>query len=351
MNYKVLKGVEAIGRARWEAYISAHPNGTVFQSPDMYDLYCNIASYTPRVIAMEDQQGVIRILVLVIIIKDYKGIAGRLTSRALINGGPLMDSHVKHQENLLADFLDVLIQEVRKETLYIQIRNHHDYSVFDPVFRSKSFIKEDHLNLIVYTQDSNETHHGISKSKIRQAKKGRSLGVEIVVASDEKEVKEFYDLLYQLYATRVKKPLPPYSFFLYFYKASLQGKLGKIMLTKYQGRVVGGMICPITPGKSINEWYICGLDREYPKIYPSIILTLGVIDYAIENHIPAFDFMGIGSPDVPYGVRDFKTRFGGKTVNYGRYLRINNKYIYTVAKTGFIILSFFNQLRGKTNSE
>jgi serine/alanine adding enzyme len=350
MTYKLLKGIEEVGRGRWETYVSAHPNGTVFQSPDMYDLYCTVNTYSPLVMAFEDQNGSIKALVLAIIIRDYKGLTGKLTTRTLINGGPLIDPKIKHPDIILQQFLDELINAVKKLSLYIQIRNHYDYSVFDPIFRTRSFEKEDHLNLIVATSNSEETYAGISKSKVRQARKGITQGVELVVATTEEDVIDFYALLLQLYKTKVKKPLPPLSFFTSFFKASQQGKLGMILLTKIEGRVVGGMVCPITPGKVLNEWYICGLDRDYPKIYPSIILTMGAIEYALEHGIPAFDFMGIGSPDVPYGVRDFKTRFGGKTVNYGRYLRINNKALYQVAKTGFIMFSFIRRLFGKSSA-
>jgi lipid II:glycine glycyltransferase (peptidoglycan interpeptide bridge formation enzyme) len=54
--------------------------------------------------------------------------------------------------------------------------------------------------------------------------------------------------------------------------------------------------------------------------------------------------MGIGRPDKSYGVRDFKIRFGGDTVNYGRFIRINNKLKYSIAKSGFNILSLFKKV-------
>jgi serine/alanine adding enzyme len=344
MNYKLLSGIEEVNRERWESFVAGHPQGSIFQSPDMFDLYSTVESYTPLVMALEDQNGSIKILLLAVIIHDYKGLMGKLSSRTLIYGGPLIDPREKRSEALTEQLLDSLIKAVRKKSLYIQIRNLFDLSIYEPIFRRKSFVKQDHLNQIVATVNSKQTLAGISKSKIRQARQSFLKGAEIVIASSEEEVTEFYQLLESMYRTRVRKPLPPESFFLSFYRASQQGKLGFILIARYEGKVVGGMVCPITPEKALNEWYICGLDKAYASVHPSVILTYGAIDYALNNGIPTFDFMGIGSPDIPYGVRDFKTRFGGKTVNYGRFLRVNNHLIYTIARLGYFILSSFRLL-------
>jgi serine/alanine adding enzyme len=347
MKYKLLSGIEEVDREKWESFVAGHPQGSVFQSPDMYDLYATVESYSPMVMALEDQYGSLKIIILAVIIHDYKGLMGKLSSRTLIYGGPLIDPKEKRPEDLTEQLLDSLIKEVRHKSLYIQIRNLFDLSVFEPIFRRKSFVKQDHLNQIVATTNSKETLSGISKSKIRQARQSFIKGAEIVVASNEEEIIEFYKLLEIMYRTRVRKPLPPESFFISFFRASLQGKLGLILIAKYQGKVIGGMVCPITPGKALNEWYICGLDKAHQQIHPSVMLTYGAIDYALNNDIPSFDFMGIGSPDIPYGVRDFKTRFGGKTVNYGRFLRVNNQVVYSIAKLGYFILAFFRLLSFK----
>jgi serine/alanine adding enzyme len=347
MNYRLLIGLEEINREKWDKFVTEHPDGSVFQSSDMYDLYARVESYTPVVLGIEDQHGSIKTILLAVVIQDYKGLVGKLSARTVIYGGPLIDPKEKHPEVLTEHLLHELIHIVQKSTLYIQIRNLFDLSVYDPVFRKQSFIKQDHLNLIVSTTNYKDTIAGISKSKLRQAKQSFANGAELLVASNSEEIHQFYTLLEIMYRTKVKKPLPPESFFLTFFHASQQGKLGMILIAKYKGEVIGGMVCPISPGKSLNEWYICGLDRDFEKIHPSVMLTYGSIDHALNNGIPSFDFMGIGSPDIPYGVRDFKTRFGGKTVNYGRFLRVNNKLVFTIAKLGYFILSFLKLISFK----
>jgi lipid II:glycine glycyltransferase (peptidoglycan interpeptide bridge formation enzyme) len=150
------------------------------------------------------------------------------------------------------------------------------------------------------------------------------------------QVDEFYQILFALYKNKVRKPLPDRSFFKNFYLE--KEKLGIYLLVKFKGKVIGGIMCPIFQDKALYEWYVCGLDEEYPEQYPSVLATWAAIDYAQKNNIKYFDFLGAGAPDQDYGVREFKARFGGEQVNYGRFIRINNKILFNMGKIGLKIL-------------
>ena len=52
--------------------------------------------------------------------------------------------------------------------------------------------------------------------------------------------------------------------------------------------------------------------------------------------------MGAGKPDENYGVREFKEKFGGELVEYGRFIRINNPLLY---KLGTSALSILKQIK------
>ena len=56
--------------------------------------------------------------------------------------------------------------------------------------------------------------------------------------------------------------------------------------------------------------------------------------YAQKKGINHFDFLGAGSPERDYGVREFKARFGGDNVGHGRYLRINHRFLFELGKLG-----------------
>jgi hypothetical protein len=42
--------------------------------------------------------------------------------------------------------------------------------------------------------------------------------------------------------------------------------------------------------------------------------------------------MGAGKPGSEYGVRDYKIQFGGELIEYGRYIRINQKLLYHIGR-------------------
>jgi hypothetical protein len=48
--------------------------------------------------------------------------------------------------------------------------------------------------------------------------------------------------------------------------------------------------------------------------------------------------MGAGEPGVPYGVRDFKSEFGGTMVEHGRFLCVSKPWLYKIGAMGVRIL-------------
>ncbi len=59
------------------------------------------------------------------------------------------------------------------------------------------------------------------------------------------------------------------------------------------------------------------------------------MEWGSENKFNIFDFGGAGKPGEEYGVRNFKKRFGGKSVNFGRYELIHCKIKTMIAENGF----------------
>jgi len=60
--------------------------------------------------------------------------------------------------------------------------------------------------------------------------------------------------------------------------------------------------------------------------------------YAVQNGYQHFDMMGAGKPNDGYGVRDFKAKFGGQLVEYGRFLYVLNPLLYNIGKLGVKLL-------------
>jgi len=330
-------------RIAWIEFLKDHPQETIFQSPDMFDFYQKVKYYTPHIFLAKDEIGTIRGVLLAVIIKEYSGWKGRMSSRTVIYGGPLLGK--TDAQEVLKELLNTLDKTQKKKSVYVQFRNFIEWSDdMVEVFESCGYHFNDRLNLLVNTVQEEETLNKISKTKLRQIKSGLTNGSIIRPPKNIGEVQVFYELLSDIYRNRVRKPLPDRSFFEQFYKMSQVGKLGIIRLILHDDTIIGGVLSPVTDTRNIYEWYVFGLDELYKKKYPSILATWAPIEYALENKLAHFDFMGLGTPLKPYGVRDFKLHFGKNTTNPGRFSKINNSFLYMITELSYNILRVFNKV-------
>lgn len=329
MNYEILKDISEIDQKKWTEFIYNHPHGNIFQTPEMYEVYKNTKNYEPVFLAVVNNKEEISGTLLAVIQKEYSGVLGNFTARSIIHGGPL----IKNDDS---DVLDFVLKEyngiIKKKAIYSQFRNFWDWGERKEIFHKYGNEYLEHLNLIVDCQNRDDINKRLSKSKLRQIKKSKKEGAKIIEPQSIEQVSQFYDLLTYLYKEKVKKPLSGWSLFEKFY---YRKDIGRYFLIEYKSQIIGGIMCPIFNKKVIYEWFVCGLDGKYKGIYPSVLATWAAIDYANLNNIDVFDFMGAGKPDQDYGVRGFKSKFGGQLINYGRFEKVHQPMMFEIAKVGF----------------
>jgi lipid II:glycine glycyltransferase (peptidoglycan interpeptide bridge formation enzyme) len=339
----------------WQDFVNNHPDGNIFQSPGMYDFFSTVKKYEPLVLAAQREDNTICGIMVGIFIHEKAGLFRLFSSRFVVYGGPLVSGTDKEKKNCLDFLLKELIKKTKRKALFIQFRNYFSWEKYLDVFKKHGFNFLERLNYIIRIPDAGQGLPYMSASRRRQVRKGLTSEAEIIEPCNIEQVREFYEMLYRLYRFKVRKPLADWSFFENFYKLSIQHppqspghrphtSIGIIRLIQYKGKIIGGILAPVFKNKCIYEWYICGLDREYKAQYPSVLATWAAITYAMDNKIKCFDFMGVGRPDVPYGVRVFKARFGGELVNYGRLTKINNKLLYNIAELGYNVLAIMNKI-------
>lgn len=327
--------VRKISRQQWATFVQNHPEGNFFQTPEIFELFKKTNNYEPLFFSTMDENDELTGILLAVIQREHSGMLGYFSSRTVVWGGPIIKPSNSETERLiLGMLLKELYKAVHLRTIYIQVRNLFDMSCYFDEFQKNGYRFDEHLNYIVDIRDREKTENRISKSKMRQVRKSLEFGAKIVEPVDIEQVKIFFYILKDLYRTRVKRPLPDWSFFETFYQMSKNEKIGKYFLVEYKREIVGGIMCPITKGKAIYEWYIGGLDKKYKNVYPSVFATWAPIDYGLKNQLEYFDFMGAGKSDQDYGVRDFKSKFGGKLVNFGRFERVNDVLFYKLGKFG-----------------
>lgn len=313
----------------WDDFVRSHARGNSFQSSIFYDFYQNASEFTPYYCIAKDKNSQ-KILggFLFVIQRKGNSLFERYFKRALIIGGPLLPSN---GERVLDGLLKVYYDFTKRRVIYSEIRNLHSWSHRIDVFLKNGFMYEAHLNYQI-PLTNRDVIAAFSKSKRRQIKMAMGNGAKVISDPDLNQVYDFYQILYDLYHQKINKPLPDWSFFKSFYENVVKNGKGKYLLIHFDGKIVGGIMLPFFQQKMVYEWYVAGLDQEYKKAYPSILATWAGIQFAMENGFTGFDFMGAGIPSQTYGVREFKSKFGGRILNYGRFINSHYKIFHWVIK-------------------
>lgn len=391
-----------IDREEWNALVKASATGTWFQTPEAYDFFASMPElFKPFVVGVAcDPAGAqtqLRAVCVGYVTVEKSAFKQFLTRRAIIIGGPCLADDCVNEEvialleavktktrNLQSsddDLPSIELQFARKQAsgqtiaqscaagaesqqdssqkhasltknsknifkryapIYIESRNFNDYSKWKGASAAAGFEYKEHLNFHVDCRDKEAMWERMSENRHRQVRKAQAT-VECLTNEgiSELEVREWYEILKELYRTKVKTPLWPLEFFLEAYR---QG-VGKFLLVKHEGKVIGGSMVVMSERVkelgnegTVYEWFECGLNGEYKEQYPSVMATWAGMTLANEAGCARYDMMGAGEPGVPYGVRDFKSEFGGELVKHGRFLCVNKPMLYQIGKLGVKLL-------------
>ena len=304
---------DLIDRQQWSELVRTSETGTWFQSPEAYDFFASLPELMEPFVYGVERAGKLCAVCVGYVTKEPNPIKQFFTRRAIIIGGVAVAANGAKEDIVI--LLNYVRKELKPKSIYIETRNFNDFSPWKEAFEAAGFVYKPHLNFHVDPATNN-----LSDNRKRQLKKSDAVVSEGV---SELEIREWYEVLSELYRTKVKTPLWPIDFFLEAYR---QG-IAKFLLVKHEGRIIGGSMV-VADERTVYEWFECGLNAECKDQYPSVMATWGGIQLAHQSGCTRYDMMGAGEPGVPYGVRDFKAEFGGQMVEHGRFLYVCKPMLY-----------------------
>lgn len=304
---------DLIDRQQWSELVRTSETGTWFQSPEAYDFFASLPELMEPFVYGVERAGKLCAVCVGYVTKEPNPIKQFFTRRAIIIGGVAVVANGAKEDIVI--LLNYVRKELKPKSIYIETRNFNDFSPWKEAFEAAGFVYKPHLNFHVDPATNN-----LSDNRKRQLKKSDAVVSEGV---SELEIREWYEVLSELYRTKVKTPLWPIDFFLEAYR---QG-IAKFLLVKHEGRIIGGSMV-VADERTVYEWFECGLNAECKDQYPSVMATWGGIQLAHQSGCMRYDMMGAGEPGVPYGVRDFKAEFGGQMVEHGRFLCVCKPMLY-----------------------
>jgi len=315
--------LRSLDKEDWRDFVVEHPEGNVFHAPEMFEVFERAQGYRPELWAVTADNGEILALLLPVWVTLWGGLLRRLTSRAVAYGSVLCNHGLANHEALDA-LLQAYVQEVGSKVLFTELRNLSDLSPFQPVLNGCGFAYEEHLNyLIDLDRPVEDIMQGIGSRTRKNIRRGlRREEVVVDEVANREEVSICYSLLRRTYAA-AQVPLADYSLFEAAFDVLHPKDMIRFVLARVDDAYVATSV-ELLYKDVVYGWY-GGVDRAYSRYNPNELLMWHILRWSAENGYRTYDFGGAGRPDEEYGVRDFKAKFGGELVCFGRNTYIHNR--------------------------
>jgi len=330
--------VHQLKNDRWRAFVDAHPQGNIFHTPEMFEAYTQAKGHHPELWAAVDDEDEILALFIPVEITLLGGPLRPFTSRAVVFGSTLC---LAEQEG--KDALELLLKDYNEATknsvLFTEMRNLTDLIDVRPVLDSQGFVFEEHLNFLI-SLDVPETElwKCIRSNARRNIQKAQKMGVKITEADDLTSMPEAYAVMKDVYH-RIQVPLPDQSLFESVFRILHPKGMLRILLARVGEKIVG--VLNLLLYKDVVFYWYTGTLREFSAYRTNDLLVWHALEFGHRNHFRIFDFGGGGKPDEEYGVREFKAKFGGTLVNYGRHMKIHSPLRLKLSREGYQLMRRF----------
>lgn len=334
---EIITKYELIDKQSWSNFVKSHPQGNVFQSPEMYELYLSASFIHPIVVASVCDGQVDGILV-VQSLSSKNPCAAWLTSRCIIMGGPLA---LNKDKAIIDDLMTAYRSLIPLKTIYTEIRPIYDSAELFQHLSTRKWKRIGHYNILLPLDKSvDELYNQMHKERRRNVQTAIKNGLTFEEVSSPEKIKNVVALIKQTY---LRKHVPISYLDMFEQVLSILGDYAHFFACYAQdGKMIAGQL-RLCYNQLVYAWF-AGSDEAYFKQRPNDFLMWNVIAWSQENGYQVFDFGGGGEPGVEYGVRDYKMKYGCEIYDYGRMLYTHRPITYFLAQKAY---KLYHKLKGK----
>jgi len=331
--------VQSLDEDTWRQFLDETPTATIFHTPEAFQLFDQVKGHKSRLWAAVNDQGNVRALLTPVEVTLMDGLLSRLTTR-LVAYGSLACTPTAEGYEALDQLLQTYTKKIGQGALFTELRNLFDLTDVQPILEKYNFKFEGHLDyLIDLDRPTEEVMQSIGRRTRKQIRRGLRQGKVIVSEVTQRaELSEWYALLQRTYSA-AQVPLGDFSLFETAFDILHPRGMIKFYMAKVEDTLVA-CSAELLFKDIIYGWY-SGTDREYSSYIPNELLMWNVLEWGAENGYRFYDFGGAGKPDEEYGVRDFKAKFGGDLVNFGRNVYVHQPNLLKISKLGYEIYQRF----------
>jgi serine/alanine adding enzyme len=330
--------VHTLPEEEWGRFVAEHPQGNVFHTPEMFQVFARARGHHPTQWAAVGNDGHILALLLPVQVTLLNGLFRHFTTRSVVYGGVLCAPGTKGQEALTM-LLCTYTREVKGRPLFTELRNLSDLSDVQPILQDNDFIYEDHLNFLIDLQRPTEkiwsSLHSNGRTNVRKA---RRMGVVVEEVMSLDKIPVVYAVLAKVYE-HIQVPLAHPSLFEAAFETLYPRRMIKFFMARVEDTYIGASI-RLLYKDVIYAWY-AGVIRDYASYKANDLLNWRVLEWGAQNGFKCFDFGGAGKPYEDYGPRKFKAKFGGTLVNYGRNICVHHPHLLRFSQWGYQLYRHF----------
>ncbi len=324
--------VQHLDLEAWRDFVDRHPHSNVFHTPEMFGVFARAEKHRPTLWAAVDNSSRPLALLLPVQIRLMDGPLASLTTRAVVYGSVL---HADGPDG--RDALDKLhrayIQKARSSALFTELRNLWDLGDVQAILRGCGFAYEEHMNFLIDLQQPEDVlWHKVGRSARQGIRTARNKGTVIEEVIERHQLTIAYELLRQVYA-RVQVPLADLSLFEAAFDILAPLRMFRAFLDQADGHYIGAILL-LMHKERIIAWYY-GSDRTFSSYSPTESLIWHTIQWGKQQGFRIFDLGGAGKPNENYGPREFKAKFGGELVEFGRNVYVHSKLRLQLSQIGY----------------
>jgi lipid II:glycine glycyltransferase (peptidoglycan interpeptide bridge formation enzyme) len=324
--------VHTLPEKEWRRFVDEHPQGNIFHTPEMFQVFARTQGYRTTLWAAVDSGGRLMALLLPVEITLMGGPLRWLTTRAVAYGSVLCAPDLESKEALRV-LLRAYKREVNGRLLFTELRNLSDSGDLQSALNECGFVYEEHLNFLVdLARPQEEIWQSIRPNARRNIKKAWKSQVVIREVNDPNQVPAAHALLKNTYE-RLQVPLADTSLFRSTFEILYPRGMFKIFMAQV-GDVDVGVMTLLLYKDIVYYWY-AGMVREYASYRAGDLLVWHALEWGSQNGFRILDLGGAGKPDEEYGVRDFKAKYGGELVNYGRNVCVHAPMRLKLSQLGY----------------
>ncbi len=317
-----------IVRPLWDRFVDNHPKGSVFHTSEMVRVFQRTKGNRPHALASLTPDGKIAALLVSVRVQTLPPPMGRFSSRAVFYAEPLCHDRPDSM-NALSQLIARHDADLGRSALFAEVRPLHAPGSERIVLERAGYTYMEYLNYLYDVRQPVEAMwSGVHKSAQRAIRQCERRGLVVREVPAETAVEQLYPLLKLSYG-HSGVPLADRSLFDAAACDLCPRGFAKFFAV-YEGSKPVAMDIMLTFKDRIYFWY-GGVTRA-ANGSPCSLLRWVELKWAHENGYAICDSGGAGWPNIPYGVRDFKRKFGGELVQFGRYRKVFSPWKLALAE-------------------